>query len=128
MPGTKPGGRSKGKALIVIIGLLAVAAGVSYWALGRNKTGETGMVKARVERGTIRISVNANGTLEALRTVQVGIQIVVAGHFVTLPALLMKTDPGAAALYVNILQAHLSGGRSDSCEGVGHQGDQRAVA
>ena len=75
MPGTKPGGRSKGKALIVIIGLLAVAAGVSYWALGRNKTGETGMVKARVERGTIRISVNANGTLEALRTVQVGSQI-----------------------------------------------------
>jgi HlyD family secretion protein len=61
--------------LTVIIGLLAVAAGVSYWALGRNKSAEAAMVKARVDRGTIRISVNANGTLEALRTVQVGSQI-----------------------------------------------------
>jgi HlyD family secretion protein len=75
MSGTKPGGRSKAKAFTIIIGLLAVAAGVSYWALGRNKSAEGAMVKARVERGTIRISVNANGTLEALRTVQVGSQI-----------------------------------------------------
>ena len=75
MSATKPGGRSKARALTVIIGLVAVAAGVSYWALGRNKSAEAGMVKARVERGTIRISVNANGTLEALRTVQVGSQI-----------------------------------------------------
>jgi HlyD family secretion protein len=71
----KPGVRSKAKAFTIIIGLLAVAAGVSYWALGRNKSAEAAMVKARVERGTIRISVNANGTLEALRTVQVGSQI-----------------------------------------------------
>src|SRR5678815_4512097 len=75
MSATKPGGRSKARALTVIIGLVAVAAGVSYWALGRNKSAEAAMVKARIERGTIRISVNANGTLEALRTVQVGSQI-----------------------------------------------------
>ena len=56
MSATKPGGRSKARALTVIIGLVAVAAGVSYWALGRNKSAEAGMVKARVERGTIRIS------------------------------------------------------------------------
>jgi HlyD family secretion protein len=75
MSGTKPGGRSKAKAFIVIVGLVVVAAGVSYWALGRNKSAEGGMVKAKVQQGTIRISVNANGTLEALRTVQVGSQI-----------------------------------------------------
>ena len=75
MSGTKPRGKSRARTLIGIIGLLAIAAGVSYWALGRNKSTETSIVKAKVERGTIRITVSANGTLEALRTVQVGSQI-----------------------------------------------------
>jgi HlyD family secretion protein len=75
MSASKPGSRSKARVLTIIIGLVAVAAGVSYWALGRNRSAEAAMVKARVDRGTIRISVNANGTLEALRTVQVGSQI-----------------------------------------------------
>src|SRR5215207_4122404 len=74
MSGSKPRG-SKAKAFVVIVGLVAAAAGVSYWALGRNNTDENNIVKAKVERGTVRISVNANGTLEALRTVQVGSQI-----------------------------------------------------
>ena len=72
---TKSGGRSRVKAFIVIVGMLAVAGAVSYWALGRNKASETTLVKAKVEKGSIRISVNATGTLEALRTVQVGSQI-----------------------------------------------------
>ena len=72
---SKPGRRSKARALTVVIGLIAVAAGVSYWALARNKSTESDLVKAKVERGSIRITVNANGTLEALRTVQVGSQI-----------------------------------------------------
>jgi HlyD family secretion protein len=75
MSGTKPGRRSKARAFTILIGLLVIAAGVSYWALGRNKSAETNIVKAKVERGTIRITVTANGTLEALRTVQVGSQI-----------------------------------------------------
>ena len=75
MSGSLPGRRSKARALTVVIGLLAVAAGVSYWALARNKSTESNLVKAKVERGSIRITVNANGTLEALRTVQVGSQI-----------------------------------------------------
>jgi HlyD family secretion protein len=66
---------SKTKTLIAIIGILAVIAAVSYWAIDRNKSAESTLVKARVERGSIRITVNANGTLEALRTVQVGSQI-----------------------------------------------------
>jgi HlyD family secretion protein len=75
MSGTKPRGKSRAKTLIGIVGLLAIAAGVSYWALGRNKSTETSIVKAKVDQGTIRITVSANGTLEALRTVQVGSQI-----------------------------------------------------
>jgi HlyD family secretion protein len=75
MSGTKPRGKSRARTLIGLVGLLAIAAGVSYWALGRNKSTETSIVKAKVERGTIRITVSANGTLEALRTVQVGSQI-----------------------------------------------------
>jgi HlyD family secretion protein len=74
MPGPRRGG-SKTKTLIAVITILAIIAAVSYWAIGRNKSSETTLVKAKVERGTIRITVNANGTLEALRTVQVGSQI-----------------------------------------------------
>src|SRR5262245_12769848 len=74
MAGSKPG-KSRGKAFIFVVGILAIAAAVSYWALARNKTTESSVVKAKVERGTIRITVNSNGTLEALRTVQVGSQI-----------------------------------------------------
>jgi HlyD family secretion protein len=74
MAGPRRGG-SKTKTLIAIIGILAIIAAVSYWAIGRNKSSESTLVKATVDRGTIRITVNANGTLEALRTVQVGSQI-----------------------------------------------------
>jgi HlyD family secretion protein len=75
MSASKPRSRSRARGVIFLIGILAIAAGVSYWALGRNKSTEASIVKAKVERGTIRITVSANGTLEALRTVQVGSQI-----------------------------------------------------
>jgi HlyD family secretion protein len=52
-----------------------VAAVLSYWALGRDNTSGSTLIKAKVERGSIRISVTATGTLEAVRTVQVGSQI-----------------------------------------------------
>ena len=72
---TKSGGRSRVKAFMVLLGILAVAGALSYWALGRNRASETSLVKAKIEKGSIRITVNATGTLEALRTVQVGSQI-----------------------------------------------------
>jgi HlyD family secretion protein len=75
MAGTGSGRGKKAKTLISIISVLVVVAAVSYWAIGRNKQSESALVKGKVERGTIRITVNANGTLEALRTVQVGSQI-----------------------------------------------------
>jgi HlyD family secretion protein len=71
----KSGGAARTIALISIVGILAIAGALSYWALGRNKATENGFVKGKIERGSIRITVAANGTLEALRTVQVGSQI-----------------------------------------------------
>jgi len=73
MAGTRSG--SKAKTAIVVIAIVGIIAAVSYWAIGRNKSSESSLVKGKVTNGTIRITVNANGTLEALRTVQVGSQI-----------------------------------------------------
>src|SRR4026208_36796 len=62
----------------VIVGILAVAAiggGAAYWTLGREKSPKTQLIKGMVDRGNVRIAVTATGTLEAVRTVQVGSQI-----------------------------------------------------
>lgn len=69
------GGKSKIKTVIVIFVLLGLAGGGTYWALNRNKTTESTLIKTKVSRGTVRIGVNATGTLQAVRTVQVGSQI-----------------------------------------------------
>jgi multidrug efflux pump subunit AcrA (membrane-fusion protein) len=70
-----PRRKSRGKFVIVALVLLATISGVTYWALGRNKTSQSTLIKGKIDRGSIRISVNATGTLEAVRTVQVGSQI-----------------------------------------------------
>src|SRR5204862_798351 len=46
-----------------------------YWTLGRDKSTQRQVIKGTVHRGNIRITVRATGTLEAVRTVQVGSQI-----------------------------------------------------
>src|SRR5262245_57674007 len=43
--------------------------------MGRNKTGPAQYIKGTVDRGNVTIKVTATGTLEAVRTVQVGSQI-----------------------------------------------------
>jgi len=70
-----PRRKSRGKFVIVVLVLLATISGVTYWALGRNKPSQSSLIKGKIERGSIRITVNATGTLEAVRTVQVGSQI-----------------------------------------------------
>jgi hypothetical protein len=59
--------------------------------------------------------------------VQVGLQGMVAGHFVALAPLLMKPDPEASVLDVNVLDLHPQGG-AHACEAEYHQSDQRPVA
>jgi len=70
-----PRRKSRGRFVIVVLVLLATISGVTYWALGRNKPSQSTLIKGKIERGSIRISVNATGTLEAVRTVQIGSQI-----------------------------------------------------
>jgi hypothetical protein len=55
-------------------------------------------------------------------SVQVGIQIVMAGHFMALTAFFVQPDPGAPLLDVNILNPHLKSS-ADSGESVDHQRD-----
>ena len=59
--------------------------------------------------------------------VQVGLKIVVAGHFVALAALLVQPHPQAAVLHVNVLDLHRER-RADAREGIDHEADQGAVA
>jgi HlyD family secretion protein len=107
----------------VVTGLLvslAIVAGVGYWVLGRNKPSESSLIKAKVTRGTIRISVKATGTLEALRTVQVGSQI--SGQIAMLHAdynsvvkqgqLLAEIDPRTFQSQVLSEQASLASSQS----------------
>lgn len=70
-----PRRKSKGKLFIVVLGLLATISGLTYWAIGRSKPTQNTLIKGKIDRSSIRISVNATGTLEAVRTVQVGSQI-----------------------------------------------------
>lgn len=65
----------KTKALVGILAIVGVGAGGTYWTLNRDKTPTGQLIKAKVEKGNVRVSVTATGTLEAVHTVQVGSQI-----------------------------------------------------
>ena len=58
---------------------------------------------------------------------EVGLELVVAGHLVVLAALLPEPHPGPVPLNEHVLGAHLQGG-PDTGEGVDHEGDEGAVA
>src|SRR5437868_14462891 len=65
----------KTKALVGVLAVIGVGGALTYWTLGRDKTPQSQLIKGKVDRGNVRISVTATGTLEAVRTVQVGSQI-----------------------------------------------------
>jgi HlyD family secretion protein len=65
----------KTKAMVGVLAILGVGGGLTYWTLGRDKAPKSQLIKGTVDRGNVRISVTATGTLEAVRTVQVGSQI-----------------------------------------------------
>src|SRR5262249_46868044 len=60
--------------LIGISGVLLIIA-VSLWALGRDRATKSSFITAKVQRTTISNTISATGTLEALRTVQIGSQV-----------------------------------------------------
>ena len=59
--------------------------------------------------------------------VQVGLEVVVAGHLVALAALLVQANPQAPVLDVGVLDLHRER-RADPRERIDHEADQRAVA
>jgi HlyD family secretion protein len=61
--------------MVGVLALVVIAGGAGYWMLAREKAPPTQVIKGKVARGTVRISVTATGTLEAVHTVQVGSQI-----------------------------------------------------
>ncbi len=65
----------KVKVVAGVIIVLGVGGGVAYWTLGRDASLQSQLIKGTIERGTVRISVTATGTLEPVHTVQVGSQI-----------------------------------------------------
>ena len=58
---------------------------------------------------------------------EVGLELVVAGHLVVLAALLAEPDPGPVPLNEHVPSVHLHDS-PDAGEGVDHEGDQGAVA
>ena len=61
--------------MVEVLAIVGVGGGLTYWTLGRDKSPQSQLIKGTVTRGNVRISVTATGTLEAVRTVQVGSQI-----------------------------------------------------
>jgi HlyD family secretion protein len=101
--------------LVGVLGILFITA-VSFWALGRDRSTKSNYVTAKVQRTSISNTISATGTLEALRTVQIGSQVSgqISGLFadyndiVKKGQLLATLDARPAASQVTTSQAHLS--------------------
>ncbi|OLD57471.1 MAG: hypothetical protein AUI54_02690 [Acidobacteria bacterium 13_1_40CM_2_56_5] len=107
-----------GKKRTYIVGfsgiLLMIA--LSFWAFGRDRMAKSTFITAKVQRASISNTISATGTLEALRTVQIGSQV--SGQVSALYAdynavvkkgqLLAALDPRPAASQVTTAQAHVA--------------------
>lgn len=105
------------KKLVTILILLALAGGGAYWyyAYGRTPEKPT-VVQAAISRGDITEVVSATGTLEALRTVQVGPQVsgtikdlhgVDFNSIVKKGQIMAELDPTLLQVQVDIQQANI---------------------
>lgn len=105
------------KKLVVILVILALAGGGAYYyyAYGRTPEKPT-VVQAAISRGDIVEAVSATGTLEALRTVQVGSQVsgtvsdlhgVDFNSIVKKGQVLASLDPSLLQVQVDIQQANI---------------------
>jgi HlyD family secretion protein len=110
---------SLGKVL-VLLALLAAAAGAWTWQQSRGGNGEVRYRLAKVERGPISAVVAASGTLNAVTTVQVGSQI--SGQVKEIFAdfntpvksgqVIARIDPSTYELRVNQARADLDAAQS----------------
>jgi|RhiMethySRZTD1v2_1073278.scaffolds.fasta_scaffold17534_2 HlyD family secretion protein len=110
------------KKLVVLLILLAAAGGAAFWYFKYGKTVEKPQViQATVSRGDIVEVVNATGTLEPMRRVDVGSQVsgVVSEIFVDYNSIvkkgqvLAKIDPQLLDVQVDIQKANLERQKMD---------------
>ncbi|MEK7831986.1 MAG: biotin/lipoyl-binding protein, partial [Acidobacteriota bacterium] len=64
-----------GKQISITVILLAVLGTAGWYFFGKREAGAEEYLTAKIERGDIRNSVFATGTLQAVTTVQVGSQV-----------------------------------------------------
>jgi HlyD family secretion protein len=106
------------KKLAAILIILALAGGGAYWYYVYGRTPEkASVVQAAISRGDIIEAVSATGTLEALRTVQVGPQVsgtikdlhgVDFNSIVKKGQVLAELDPTLLQVQVDIQEANIA--------------------
>lgn len=110
------------KRLVTTLGLLAVAGGCAWYFFVYGKAEEPPqIIRAVISRGTIIEAVQATGTLEALRTVQVGPQV--SGTIIELNAdfnsivrrgqVVARLDPSLLQTQVDIQAANIERQETD---------------
>jgi HlyD family secretion protein len=114
--------------LLVVLAVLAGAAGAYYWHQSRFAAAEVKYRLAKVERGPIAALVVASGTLNAVTTVQVGSQV--SGQVKEIYAdfntpvkkaqVIARIDPATFELRVNQARADLDA--AESAVGVARSG------
>lgn len=103
----------KGKRLVILIAILALAGAAAYWVWGGRKA-EIKWRTAAVEKGAVQISVTATGTLQAVLTVQVGTQVsgTVSALYVDFNSKVAKNQV-IARIDTTLLRASLSDAQSN---------------
>lgn len=103
-----------GKKIIAAVIVLAVVGGAGWYFWGNREAGAEEYMTAKVERGDIRNSVFATGTLQAVTTVQVGSQVsgVISALYADFNTNVKKGQV-VAQLDPSILQAQVASSRAN---------------
>jgi HlyD family secretion protein len=103
-----------GKKIIAAVIVLAVVGGAGWYFFGNREAGAEEFMTAKVERGDIRNSVFATGTLQAVTTVQVGSQVsgVISALYADFNTNVKKGQV-VAQLDPSILQAQVASSRAN---------------
>jgi len=109
---------TRNRRKLTFAGLTSVTliVALSYWTFGRDRASKTSYMTAKVQKAAISNTISATGSLEALRTVQIGSQVSgqVDALFSDFNAIVKKgqllatLDPRPAQSQVATAQAHLA--------------------
>ncbi len=130
---TFPFARDK-RTLLTLTAILLLALGVWWW-LGSDENGPVSYQTAMVERGALKASITATGTLSALVTVQVGSQL--SGQIsalyvdfnspVTKDQVIARIDPATFETRVTQAEAELAIAKANVAQAEASVSEARAV-